>query len=71
LHGFLILFISFDVARYARLITLLAVAALVHGAVMLGIDLAEGMPVWWTGFEGLGFAGTGLVVLIAQRLTRL
>jgi hypothetical protein len=66
LHGATVLFISFDVRRYWRLITFLAAVALLHGAVMLGIDLAEGMPVWWTVVEGPGIAGTGLVVLVAQ-----
>ena len=42
LHGAMVLFMSFDVARHARLIRFMAVAALVHGAVILGIDLAEG-----------------------------
>ena len=66
LHGALVLFLSFDVRRYWGLITFLAALAVLHGAVMLGIDLAEGMPVWWTAVEGLGFAATGGVVLLAQ-----
>ena len=53
LHGAMVLFISFDLPRYRRLVTFLAAAALVHGAVMLGIDLAEGMPLWWTWWKGL------------------
>ena len=67
LHGAMILFVSFDVRRYERLITFLAIAALIHGAVMLGIDLAVGMPWFWTLFEGPGFAMTGIVVLMAKR----
>ena len=66
LHGAAVLFISFDVRRYWKLITFLAAVALLHGAIMLGIDLAEGMPVWWTSVEGLGFAATGGVVLLVQ-----
>ncbi|HEY7311424.1 MAG TPA: hypothetical protein VH643_18830 [Gemmataceae bacterium] len=66
LHGAMILFISFDTRRYARLITFLAVVALVHGVVMLGIDLGVGMPVWWTLLEGPAFAGTGALVLLIQ-----
>jgi hypothetical protein len=38
----MIVFISFDVGRYWRLITFLAVAALIHGAVMAGIDVCPG-----------------------------
>jgi hypothetical protein len=67
LHGALILFISGDTLRYARLITFLAVAALVHGGVMLGIDLAVGMPAFWTLLEGPAFAATGAIVLVLQR----
>jgi hypothetical protein len=69
LHGALIVVISFDVVRYWRLITFLAAAALVHGGVMLAIDLAEGMPRWWTLFEGPAFAASGAVVLALQRQT--
>lgn len=66
LHGAIILFLSFDPRRYARLITFLAVAALFHGAVMLGIDLAAEMPVFWTLLEGPAFAATGAIVLLIQ-----
>jgi hypothetical protein len=66
LHGALVLFRSFDVLRYWSLITFLAALAVLHGAVMLWVDLAEGMPVWWTAIEGLGFAATGGAVLAAQ-----
>jgi hypothetical protein len=66
LHGAMILFISFDPHRYARLISFLAAAALVHGAVMLGIDVIVGMPLAWTLFEGPAFAATGAAVLWIQ-----
>jgi len=69
LHGAMILFISFDVNRYERLITFLAAAALVHAGIMLGIDLNEGMPTWWTLVEAPGFAATGAVVLVLQALS--
>lgn len=67
LHGAMIVFVSFDVNRYGPLICFLAAAALVHGAVMMGIDLAEGMPAWWLAVEGPGFAATGALVLFLQR----
>jgi hypothetical protein len=66
LHGAMILFVAFDVRRYWRLITFLALAALVHGAVMAGIDAAVGMPRPWALAEGPCFAATGAVVLLFQ-----
>ena len=66
LHGAMIVFISFDVARYERLIRFLALAALVHGAVILGIDVAECMPPPWRFGEGPAFAATGAIVLWLQ-----
>lgn len=67
LHGALIVFLSFDVSRYERLIRFLAWAAVVHGAVILGIDVAQQMPAFWRYAEGPAFAATGLVVLGLQR----
>ena len=68
LHGALILFISFDIDRYWNVIRFLAAAALMHGAVLVWIDLAEGMPLWWTILEGPCLIGTGATVLVLQRL---
>ena len=67
LHGAMILFISFDVVRYERLIRFMAIAALVHGAVILGIDLGEPLPPLWRYGEGPAFAATGVIVLWLQR----
>jgi hypothetical protein len=66
LHGAMILFVSFDVLRYWRLIRFLALAALIHGGVMFGIDIAENMPPLWRFAEGPCFAATGAIVLFLQ-----
>lgn len=66
LHGLMVVYMSFDVQRYWLLIRFLARIAVLHGFVMLGIDLAVGMPVWWIALEGPAFAATGLIVLVAQ-----
>jgi hypothetical protein len=66
LHGAIVVFISFDVARYDRLIRFMALAALVHGAAMIAIDFAQQMPLYWRVAEGPGFAATGAVVLWLQ-----
>ncbi len=70
LHGAMALFISFDVARYERLIRFLGIAALVHGAVILGIDLQEPLPPLWRYGEGPAFAATGVLVLWVQRRSK-
>jgi len=62
----MILYISCDVRRYWPLIRVMASIAVAHGAVMFGIDVAVGMPDWWTMFEGPAFSATGLMVLLAQ-----
>jgi hypothetical protein len=67
LHGATVLFVSFDMLRYWELIRFLALLAIVHGLLILGIDLAEGMPGWWQIVEGPSFSLTGIVVLLLQR----
>ena len=66
LHGLMVVYMSFDVRRYWPLIRFLAIIAVAHGVVMLGIDLAVGMPAWWSVLEGPAFSATGLIVLLAQ-----
>jgi hypothetical protein len=67
LHGAIVVFISFDVRYYERLIRFMAWAAVLHGVIILGIDVAQQMPRLWRFGEGPGFAATGLVVLALQR----
>ena len=69
LHGALVLFISCDVNRYRPLITFLAIAAVVHGGILLAIDLASGMPFFWTLVEGPSFVATGVIIWWLQRRT--
>ena len=63
----MVVFISFDVMCYAGLIRFLALASLLHGAVLFGIDVAEGMPLLWRCAEGPIFAASGVVILWLQR----
>ena len=69
LHGMMVFYMSFRVARYWELIRFMAILALFHGLVILVIDLAEGMPNWWTIVEAPAFASTGASVLLAQYLS--
>ncbi len=52
LHGALTFAMSFDVERYRPLLKILVVSNALFGAVMFGIDLAVGMPWFWTALEG-------------------
>jgi hypothetical protein len=52
LQGALLLYLSFDVRRYAALLRFVAVLGLTFSIVMFFIDLAVRMPWWWTWGEG-------------------
>lgn len=67
LHGALLIYLSFDIERYWNLIRFLAIGALVHGVVLLGVDLSLDLPLWWKLIEGPAFAATGVLVLWLQR----
>lgn len=67
LHGAMTVFVASDVRRYGPLIRFFAAVAIVHGILMLGIDLAGAMPLWWTFSEGPVFALTGAVVLLLSK----
>lgn len=66
LHGATLLYVSFDVRRYDQLIRFLSLAAIFHGALIVAIDVAAKMPLWWTILEGPCFAATGVAVLAAR-----
>jgi hypothetical protein len=63
LHGALLLYVASDVTRYWGLIRCLGGLAVIHGTLMLAIDLQLGMPGWWCLAEGPTFAASGLLLL--------
>jgi hypothetical protein len=65
-HAAMLLFISFDVVRYWRLITFVAISTIVLGITVLAIDLAEGMPLFWTLLEGPSLVLVGALLLALQ-----
>lgn len=69
LHGALVLYVSYDVGKYWNLIRFLALATIVHGAVILALDLQLPLPLLWKYGEGPCFAATGAAVLFLQRRT--
>ncbi len=50
--GVLLLYLAADVVRHREVIRFLAGCGMAVGGIVLLIDLAEGMPVWWTLLEG-------------------
>ncbi len=67
LHGALIVYLSYDVDRYCKLIRFLALASIVHGAALFAINLSLALPLWWRLAEGPGFAAMGAAVLWLQQ----
>ncbi len=69
MNGAVLLFVSRDVRRYAELIRYMASIAFAFGALTLGVDILEGMPLWWTIIEGPSImAMTGVVFWLASRV---
>lgn len=63
IHGILLIFVSYDIARYLPLIRLLAWIAVVHGLILIGIDYFTAMPWWWMLGEGGLLIAWGSLVL--------
>ena len=66
-YGLLLWFISFDVERYTILIMFIALTMFAQGLIVMGIDLAEGMPWWWIALEGPCCSGLGAGLLFHNR----
>lgn len=67
MYGLLLWFVASDVVRYSRLILLVACAMIVQGIALVAIDLAEGLPGWWTATEGPCCSILGAILLALQR----
>lgn len=66
--GALCLLAALDLDRYRPLIRLIAVSFVLLGAVFTWVDLATGMPWWWSAFEGPPGIGIGALILyLAQK----
>ncbi|WP_397568736.1 hypothetical protein [Schlesneria sp. T3-172] len=66
-YGLLLWYLAADVQACSRIIALIAWLMMVQGGIVMGIDWAEGMPVWWTALEGPCCIGLGALILILQR----
>jgi hypothetical protein len=69
LFGMLLWFVSNDIKRYSVLITWLAWMMIAQGVMILGVDVIEGMPIWWTTLEGPCSSLLGVGILMTQRWT--
>lgn len=62
-HGALLLVVATDVVRFAPIVRYLGVMNVLFGLGVLAIDLAAGMPAFWTWNEGPPVLATGLAIL--------
>jgi hypothetical protein len=69
-HGGLLLLVSFDVRRLAPVVAYLGWMDVVFGAALFAIDLAAGMPWWWTAGEGPFVVAAGAIILALLRRVR-
>lgn len=66
-HGGLLLLVSGDVRRYRAVIRYVALMNLMLGVALLVIDIAAGMPWFWTLGEGPPIFALGVVMLVLLR----
>jgi hypothetical protein len=67
LFGALFLVVAADLERYRPLVRFLALACVPLSLVFLGVDLAAGMPWWWTACEGPPGIGVGALLYVLAR----
>ena len=65
--GALCLVLATDLERYRPLVRFLGVAFALMSLVLLGVDLAAGMPWWWTASEGPGGVVFGALLFVLAR----
>jgi hypothetical protein len=69
LVGALCLVMASDLDRYRPLVRFFGVCLAQLGIIFTGIDLAAGMPWWWTALEGPGAVPIGALVFVLARPT--
>jgi hypothetical protein len=67
LFGAICLVLAANLDRYRPLVRFLGVAVTLFGVALIGIDLAAGMPVWWTLSEGLSTIVMGVLLFACAR----
>jgi hypothetical protein len=66
-HGVLLFLLSTDVARYAPIISYVAVMNVLLGLMLVAIDVHAGLPVWWIVSEGPPVVLTGIAIGLLNR----
>jgi hypothetical protein len=67
LFGALFLVLAADLERFRPLVRFLGVVLALQGVVFIGIDLAAGMPWWWSAFEGPPEIALGALLFLLAR----
>jgi hypothetical protein len=67
LFGAVCLMVASDLERYRPLVCFLGLAFAAMSVVFFGVDLAAGMPWWWSGSEGPGGVVFGALVVYLAR----
>ncbi len=67
LFGGLLWVVSFDLRRHRLVLDYLGVAITLFGLALLGVDIIEGMPLWWVLAEGPFNIAFGILVLVLNR----
>jgi hypothetical protein len=67
LVGALCLAVAADLQRYRPLVRFLGVAFALMSLALLGVDLAAGMPWWWSASEGPGGVVFGALLFVLAR----
>ncbi|MCG8606650.1 hypothetical protein MJD09_16905 [bacterium] len=62
--------VSFDLPRHLTVLTYLGVAFILFGATLFAVDWSEGMPLFWTVWEGPFVVVFGLGFLLLVRSIR-
>jgi hypothetical protein len=65
--GALCLVLTIDLGCYRPLVRFLGVAFALMSLVLLGVDLAAGMPWWWSASEGPGGVVFGALLFVLAR----
>ena len=65
--GALCLVVAADLERYRPLVRFLGVAFALMSVALLGVDVAVGMPWWWTVSEGPGGVVFGTLLFVLAR----